>query len=348
MILGHPSRELAAYIDRQLPESRAGRIESHVAECTRCRNECEQIRLGMAAVENLPMVEAPDAIWMAIERQLQARPALEAWRRWALAATLAVVIGLAYWSVTRRSGVRWEVVRLAGTPVVGSKLIGASGRIGAGEWIVTDAGSRAAVKIGQIGSVDVEPNTRVRVLVTRPTEHRLALARGEIRAKISAPPRLFFVDTAAGTAVDLGCEYALQVDADGFGRLEVTKGWVLFQWKGLESLVPAGASCRTRPLAGPGIPYFDDATESVKQSLERYAFEKGGGDDLSIILGGARVRDTLTLWHLLSRVPVDERERVYGRMAALTPVPDGVSREKVLQLDAETLKRWREELAWTW
>jgi hypothetical protein len=345
----HPSRDLAAYIDRQLSETRTGRIERHVAKCTRCGNECDQIRLGMAALENLPMVEAPDAIWTAVERQLQRRPARELWRRWALAAVLAVVaIALAYWGVARRSRVRWEVVRLAGAPVVGSQPIEASGRIGAGEWIETDAGSRAAVKIGEIGSVDVEPNTRVRVLVARPSEHRLALARGEIRAKISAPPRLFFVDTAAGTAVDLGCEYALQVDADSFGRLEVTKGWVLLQWKGLESLVPAGASCRTRPQAGPGIPYFDDAPESVKQALERYAFEEGGIDDLNVILVSARVRDTLTLWHLLSRVPVDERERVYDRMAALTPVPEGVSREQALKLDAETLRRWRDELAWTW
>jgi ferric-dicitrate binding protein FerR (iron transport regulator) len=345
----HPSRDLAAYIDQQLSETRRGRIESHIAGCTACRNECDQIRVGMAVLENLRMVEAPDGIWSVIERQLQARPAREPWRRWALAAALVVAaIGLAYWGMARHSGVSWEVVRLAGAPVVGSRPIGASGRIGAGEWIETDAGSRAAVKIGEIGSVDVEPNTRVRVLVARPSENRLALARGEIRAKISAPPRLFFVDTAAGTAVDLGCEYALQVDADGFGRLEVTKGWVLFQWKGLESLVPAGASCRTRPQAGPGAPFFDDAAESVKQALERYAFETGGSDDLSIILGGARVRDTLTLWHLLSRVPVEERERVYDRMAALTPVPEGVSREQALQLDAETLKRWREELAWTW
>jgi len=346
----HPLRELAAYIDERLPENRARRTERHVAGCTRCGNDCEAIRLGMAELENLPLVEAPDAIWTAIERQLQEKPAPKQQWRWTLAAALvaAAIIGVAYWGAARRLGVRWEVTRLAGSPVVGTTVIGATGRIGAGEWIVTDAGSRAAVKIGEIGSVDVEPDTRVRVLVTQPTEHRLALARGEIRAKISAPPRLFFVDTTAGTAVDLGCEYSLQVDADGVGRLEVTKGWVLFQWKGLESLVPAGASCRTRPSAGPGIPYFNDAAENIKQALERYAFEKGGVEDLNIVLASARVRDTLTLWHLLSRVPVEERGRVYDRMAALTPVPEGVSREKALQLDAETLKRWREELAWTW
>jgi hypothetical protein len=307
----------------------------------------------MASVEHLPPVEAPEAIWSSIEATFQENrsPQTSMFRRWRPAFAAAVVLafaGAAYWRVAHQSGTRWEVVRLDGSPAVGAKHIRGAGRIGPGEWIETDSGSRATVKIGEIGQVEVAPNTRVRVVTALPGEHRLALARGEIRARISAPPRLFFVDTASGTAVDLGCEYALNSDEVGFGLLRVTRGWVSFQWKGLESLVPAGASCRTRPHAGPGIPYFDDAPESVKQALESFGFEKAGNDALSIILSGSRVRDTLTLWHLLSRVEAADRERVYGRMAALTPVPATVSREQALKLDPETLKRWKEELAWTW
>ncbi len=161
-------------------------------------------------------------------------------------------------------------------------------------------------------------------------------------AKITAPPKLFFVNTASGVAVDLGCEYTLNTNEDGLGLLRVTKGWVSFQWKGIESLVPAGASCRIRPLVGPGIPYFEDAPQSLQQALE------SPNDSLSVILADARVRDTLTLWHLLSRVAPPERARVYDRIAALTPVPAGVSRQQALQLDPETLNRWKDELAWTW
>ena len=69
---------------------------------------------------------------------------------------------------------------------------------------------RHGSRVGEIGSVEVEPNTRLRVVAAQPGEHRLALERGEIRAKITAPPRLFFVETASGTAVDLGCEYKLR------------------------------------------------------------------------------------------------------------------------------------------
>jgi FecR protein len=307
----------------------------------------------MRVLEHLPLVEAPEGVWSSIEAASQEHrprkmPTVWRWRLGFAATVMLALVGSAYWVVVHQSGRHWEVLRLGGSPTVGAKQIRGAGQVRAGEWIETDSASSATVKVGEIGSVEVEPNTRVRVVATLPGEHRLALLRGEIRAKISAPPRLFFVDTAAGTAVDLGCEYALNTNEDGFGILRVTKGWVSFQWKRLESLVPAGASCRTRPRSGPGIPYFDDAPENLKQALESFAFEQAGNNALSIILAESRVRDTLSLWHLLSRVAVDDRERVYDRIAALTPVPDGVSREKALKLDPETLKRWKEELAWTW
>jgi hypothetical protein len=354
MFTRHVSHRLAALIDGQLSPQQAGRVERHAARCADCRAEHERIRLGMELLDHLPQIEPPDGIWTAIEagfqeqRSVARHPASRPWRLAFAATAILALAGAAYWTVARYVGTRWEVVRIDGSPVVNEKRIRGESRIGAGEWIETDARSSATVKVGEIGSVEVEPNTRLRVVTARPGEHRLALARGEIRAKISAPPKLFFVDTASGTAVDLGCEYTLDADESGSGLLRVTKGWVSFQWKGLESLVPAGASCRLHPGVGPGIPYFDDAPENLKRAVEAFGFEKAGYGAPNVILAAARVRDTLTLWHLLSRVEGEDRARVYDRIASLTPIPQGVSREQALQLDPETLRRWKEELAWTW
>jgi len=354
MFTRHVSGLLAAYIDGELAQRQMRRAERHMGQCARCQRECEQVRFGMAMVEHLDLVQPPDAIWTSIEAALalsgSRKNSAAARRRWSFAAAAVVLalLSIVYWRVAHQFEPRWEVVSIEGSPTVDAKRVRGTGQIGAGEWIETDAGSRATVKIGKIGSVEMAPNTRVQVVAELAKEHRLALMRGEIRAKISAPPKLFFVDTRSGTAVDLGCEYTLRADENGFGLLHVSKGWVSFQWKGLESLVPAGASCRTRPQVGPGIPYFDDAPESLQRALENFGFEKDGTESLGVILAGARVRDTLSLWHLLSRVEGGDRARVYDRIAALTPVPAGVSRDQALKLDPETLKRWKDELAWTW
>lgn len=350
MFTRHVSRQLAAHIDGELSPQKADQVARHLAQCEDCRAEREQVKYGMDALDPLVLVEPPEAIWTLIEAVLQQnRASVRPWRLAFAASAILALGGAAYWTLTHRQGVRWDVVRIGGAPIVNQKrIVSGESRIGAGEWIETDSGSSAKIQVGKIGSVEVEPNTRLRVITARPGEHRLALARGEIRAKISAPPRLFFVDTPSGTAVDLGCEYTLDADEGGSDVLRVTKGWVSFQWKGFESLVPAGASCRTRSGMGPGIPYFDDAPESLKQALEIFGFEKTADYELRVILAEARVRDTLTLWHLLSRVGTEDRARVYDRIAALTPVPAGVSRELALKLDPETLTRWKDELAWTW
>ena len=304
------------------------------------------------ALRNLPLAKAPDSIWKSIEAALDAgvaepkrvsRPSV-----WVVvaAAAAALAIGMFTWYANRAPKAAWEVVRVEGTPSLGARRI-EHGKIEVGEWLQTDASSRARISVGDIGTVEVAPNTRVRMVASRPGEQRLRLARGEISASVSAPPRLFFVDTPASTAVDLGCAYTMTADGDGNGLLHVTLGWVSLEWEGRESLVPAGASCRTRSKIGPGTPYFDDAAKRLQDALS--SFDAGGGADaVSAVLTEARVRDTLTLWHLLSRVELAQRQRVYNRIVDLVPLPKGISPGKALQLDPATLKLWREELAWKW
>ena len=202
------------------------------------------------------------------------RPVVRRWRLGLRRSRGAGLIGVAYWMRHARSGTRWEVVRLDGSPPVGAKHIRDAGQIGAGEWIETDSGSSATVKVGH----DWLGRGRAEYTGARgdgaPGEHRLALARGEIRAKISAPPRLFFVDTASRH----GRRSGLRVHAEhGRGRLRPAARHQGLGVVSMEGTGVAGAGrreCRTRPRVGPGIPYFDDAPESLKQALERLRFRK--------------------------------------------------------------------------
>jgi len=285
------------------------------------------------------------------------RPPVRRWVRMlvpalAVAAMMFLVASAAWFSWTaRRDG--WDVQRVGGAPVVsGVRVAGNRGRDGArlavGGWLVTDGASRARIEVGEIGEVEVDPNTRLQLVTSSGREHRMALARGTIHATIWAPPKFFFVDTPSAVAVDLGCAYTLQVADDGSGMVRVTHGWVGFQSGAREVFIPEGAVCSTRRGNGPGTPRYEDAPAGYAGALAVLDFSDAGdarrASALDVVLSRARPRDALTLWHLLRRGSLDERRLVYERMAVLAPPPDGVTREAVLAGDRAALDRWWDAL----
>lgn len=366
MFSKHVNKDLSAYCHGELPTAESRHVAEHLIGCNRCRTQFEEIKLGVKLAERLPQLSAPDSLWRDLQMRLAAedttaarkhsRVFSNAWRPGfaGVAALLLLAVGVgAWWFYPRDTRPFWEVARLNGAPRIGSSQMDEKGRLAVGQWLETDSNSRAQIAVGSIGQVEIDPNTRVRLVETKPTEHRLELAHGKMSARIWAPPRLFFVDTPSAVAADLGCAYTLEVDDDGLGLLHVTSGWVALQLKDRESMVPAGATCATRPGIGPGTPYFEDASEIFRDMLSRVDFEpnpigRGNMTALESLLTNARVRDTLSLWHLLSRLNVSDRSLVYDRMTALVPAPAGVTREGVLRLNEQMLQLWKAKLETKW
>ncbi|HZE69567.1 MAG TPA: zf-HC2 domain-containing protein [Pyrinomonadaceae bacterium] len=362
MFSKHVTRDLSAYCHGELPAAQARKFAEHLLACSRCRAQFDEIKLGIKLAEQLPQFSAPESLWPELDhlwetrsgpsQPAQVKPLARVWRGplVAIAALVLLAVGLGLFLFLKNSSrPSWEVARLDGAPRIGSATISGKGLLAVGQWLETDGSSRAQITVGSIGQVEIDPNTRVRLLQTRPTEHRLELAQGRMSARIWAPPRLFFVDTPSAVAADLGCAYTLEVNDQGESLLHVTSGWVSLELKDRESMVPAGAACQTRPGIGPGTPYFEDASTSFRMALTKFDFETGDATvPLQTILSEARPRDSLTLWHLLFRVQGADRVSVYDRLTNLSPPPPGVTREGVMQLNQEMLERWKSELEKTW
>lgn len=365
MFSNHVSEQLSAYCHGELTTEASRQVAEHLISCRDCRAEFEEIKVGVKLAECVTVNPAPETLWDELESRLdqQDQKRSQSVRRPSrffhpipvtIAAGLLVTLGvITIWIYRQESRPFWEVARLGGAPTIDSSRIGQTGQLGVGEWLETDSDSRARITVASIGQVEVDPNTRVRLLETRATEHRLELARGRMSAHIWAPPRLFFVDTPSAVAADLGCAYTLEVDDTGASLLRVTAGWVALQLRERESVVPAGAACATRPGVGPGTPYFEDASPTFRSALTKLDFEAGSGQawDNSILkqlLAEARVRDTLTLWHLLYRVNDADRVLVYERLATLAPPPEGVTRDGALRLDETMLRLWKGHLDSIW
>ena len=298
------------------------------------------------AAQRLPRsIEPPQDLWPGIRERIRRGKAGEGGGgrrnfRPLVWVPLAVAAGVAAILLVRPHGETWSVQRVAGAPRVNDVPLGGSGTMRVGQVLETDDSSRATIAVGGIGRVDVQPGSRVRLVRAEATDHRLALAYGGIHAKVDAPPRLFFVDTPAGTAVDLGCEYVLETDSSGRGRLHVTGGYVEFAWGGARSVVPIDAYAETRAHRPPGIPYVSDAPAALVAALDSFAFASGGAPAVRAALGATRSEDAISIWHLLFRVDVSERGAVYDRLAFLVPPPAGVTRAGALALDQKTLESY--------
>jgi hypothetical protein len=243
----------------------------------------------------------------------------------------------------------WGIIDSTSGARCGGAAVPEKARLPIGAWLETDKSSSAELAVADIGTVSVKPNSRVRLLRTNEKEHRLQLAKGHISAQISAPPRLFFVETPSAVAVDLGCAYDLRVDEQGVGHLHVTLGFVSLERDGREVLVPAGNMCDTRPGVGPGSPYAASSSKELRAALRRVDFEGGSADDVATVIREARSKaDTITLWHLMIRSKSDRRDALYDALARMAPPPETVSLEAVKSGDKEALKAWRASMEDHW
>ena len=247
----------------------------------------------------------------------------------------------------------WGVEQVAGVPRVGTKSISGAhekGRLRIGQTLETDQESRASISVSEVGQVDVDPETRLRLTESRTSRTRLELERGTIHAMIWAPPGEFLVDTPSALAVDLGCAYTLQVDDSGAGVLRTRMGWVGFRLNGRDAFIPAGAVGETRTGIGPGTPYFEDAAAEFREALREFDFARLNDEErsakLAIVLAQARRADALTLWHLLSRASVGDRGKVFERLNGFVPAPSGVTREGIERGEQRMLDAWWNELGY--
>ncbi len=220
-----------------------------------------------------------------------------------------------------------------------------AGVLPVGAWLETARGSEAAVRVADLGELTLLGDSRLRAVATGPDQQRFELARGKLRARVSAPPRLFVVDTPGAAAVDLGCAYELEVDDAGQTRLWVTSGAVSLEGGGRSAYVPAGTEVATVG-GGPGTPVRRAADGALRDAVNRW----DGGDPtaLAAVVADAGPCDTVTLWNLLGRTDGEARRAVFTRLDALAIRPEWVLEEDVLAGRPEALESWRRDLDASW
>lgn len=274
--------------------------------------------------------------------QARRRPSLAL----ALVSSIALVIG------------GWLVVQIGSERSAGDRggefaLVESSGHV---EWepnreLVSHAGARARLRVGTIGTLELDESSRLRLLSARADDYRVFLEAGSLTASIFAAPRVFAVGTPAGLAVDLGCVYRTTVESDGAARIEVRGGRVSFEAEGLHALVPSGAECRARPGRGIGLPHWTAAEPVLAQAVQRFDSARSDSereDAIVALLEACGAGDSLTLFHLLERARAPERPAIVERLAVWVGWPEGIDRARLQAGDPQALRAWRDVLRVNW
>ncbi|MEA2237978.1 MAG: hypothetical protein QOC81_2702 [Thermoanaerobaculia bacterium] len=253
-------------------------------------------------------------------------------RRWPLAvaaaAIIAIVISTAF--LLRLRAGEWKATRIAGLSSLPDRPLRA------GDVLHTDSTSRIRLESRNVGIIEVDGRSTVRLVESRKGRQRIALDVGMIHARTTSPPGVFVVDTPRAQAIDLGCEYTLSIAPGGGGELHVTSGWVDLTHGWEQSLVPQGGSARIGSDGQITVPVFDDADPRFRAAVRDFA----QAHDLTTILALARRRDAYTLLNLFRLTTPDESTRLYDRLNELVPAPLPVRREAVRNWRPETTELW--------
>jgi len=103
---------LGAYLDGELPVEACAALEAHLAGCSTCAVELDSLRALARSLEQPPTKGVPAELWDRIERGLQSSTPIAASsrrgavfsRRFALAASVLIAVGLGGWAIWSFNG----------------------------------------------------------------------------------------------------------------------------------------------------------------------------------------------------------------------------------------------------
>ncbi len=238
----------------------------------------------------------------------------------------------------RQPGRYWTAEKIDGKPDIGGKALSEYGRLNKGEWLTTDGESRALLKVGAIGQIDVNGGTSVRLLDANPADNRIYMKEGSIQTTIWSNFGVFFVQTPSGTVTDRGGIFSLKVDTRGANVLHVSSGKAGIEYDGLSTVVPAGAACESLPSSGPGIPYFEDSSPGLINAIHIYDSDNKDPAVQNSIIKSSSKKDLLTLWYLLRRSGKTERGRIFDRINSLTQLSSNITRSGIMNGNKTMMK----------
>jgi len=238
---------------------------------------------------------------------------------------------------------QWKIVSNSGTPQINYKIITGNTKINIGDKVQTDDITKATLELPNVGKIVVLENTAIERLNKR---YSAKLISGRIIINTDGAKEFLSINTSQATIneFNLGTEYILESDGDGYSRIELIDGWLQVIFREFEITFPQDYILKIFRSAGVGLPFHKSSTFEFITLLENYMFGRKSDVTLDMIIESSSENDGITLWNLLRIVEPDQRQPVYDKLFELYPHSDEIEIEDILNHDENTLYVWLEQI----
>ncbi|MGB5847194.1 MAG: hypothetical protein WBH40_01835 [Ignavibacteriaceae bacterium] len=240
---------------------------------------------------------------------------------------------------------QWKIVIKSGTPQLNNQIITDNTNINIGDKVQTNDISKATLELPNVGTIVVLENTILERLNER---YSAKLIGGKIIINTDGAKEFLRIKTSQAVIneFNLGSNYILESDGDGYSKIELIDGWLQVIFREYEFTFPYEYNLKIFKGAGACLPFHTSSSFEFISLLEQYMFGRKSDITLDKVIESSSAEDAITLWNLFHIVEPGQRRVVYDKLYELFPHSDEIDREDILNLDENMLYVWLEKIRW--
>ena len=155
------------------------------------------------------------------------------------------------------------------------------------------------------------------------------------------------VQTRPVDIIAKGGDFSVVLDDQGDVNLQTGNGMVELVNNKEELLLIQDHKCKILSDGNIGIPYHVNANPALVELVLQASFSGEQTIDLGQLLTLSTPLDGLTLLYLIKETKKpSERLPLFLQLNEFYPVPQGVTQEGILNMDAGMFETWREDIEW--
>lgn len=208
-----------------------------------------------------------------------------------------------------------------------------------GDIVLTDKESMAKLKVPDTGEIVLESNSGLMLLEGNNDKNIIRFDEGKIDVYTVVPFPNLVIRAGNTDIIDHTAKYSVERNSREIkisvfqGNVEIKSASNFFLTDNYQCIISKGKN---------GLPTRIDVSPQY-QALANFPAQNGNLDSL---LSLSTEKDWLTLFHLIKFGDKKNREQIFNRLNELFPLPEGILKTQILNLEKGALENWFNNISW--